>query len=252
MFDPRNAIQLIAKRIASGNSEDAIEIAEQALAQYRDDGRLYEMAGLAYFAAGRHSHAIERMEKARRKMGLSINAQLCLASCYWKTGVRHAALAIADRIKARFMHASLHRRHVAALVHWYAGNQMFESAADICLRVFQENSCDSEACLGIAWYRSLTDIAESTTTNWLEAAVRLRPDNAAFRIALGKAYAEQNEKDSAIRIFLGLSAPMIEQIECASCLASVTRYLKKYHHGDSPVVSLISQRLTSLNSRIRN
>ena len=247
MFDANNALNLIAAQLQRGNGVQAVAMAEQAISQYRNDGRLLEMAGLVYYELSQIELAISRLEAATTLKPLSAIAQIRLADCYWSVGLRESALSIALFLEQRFLENKINLSVATPLVHCIAELDQFNAASRVCLRIFEQDDLNGHACYGIAWYRALDGQDLGDSIGWLEKAVVLAPENARYRITLGHAYADVRDISAAVHTFLGFTPALITGVKCCHCLLEMIDYLECYDSSQSKVVNDMKRQLAVIN-----
>ena len=247
MFDANNALNLIAAQLKAGNGVEAAAMAEQAISQYRNDGRLLEMAGLVYYELSQVQLAISRLEAATTLKPLSTIAQIRLAECYWSVGLQESALSIGLFLEQRFLEDKINLSVATPLVHCLADLNQFDAASRVCLRIYEQDNLNGHACYGVAWYRALSgqDLGESI--GWLEKAVVLAPENARYRITLGHAYADDRDIPAAVHTFLGFTPALIAAVKCCHCLMEMIDYLELYDTSQSRVVRNMKRRVAVIN-----
>lgn len=246
MFDVSNVLQLIERSLSSGRASQALELAEQAISQYRNEGRLYELAGLAYCKLGKTEKAISKFESATVLCPLSTISQVSLAVCYWRSGLEKPAITVANFLEQRFVSGHIDLAEGTRLVHCLEELGLFFAASKVCLKVYEEGMSNGHAAYGVAWYRALSGLEIFESIGWLETAVQLEPENACYRITLGYAFADSGNTAAAVKTFLEINENLVPQITCRFCLHEICEYLSENDSSDSGIVQAMHRQLSRL------
>jgi len=213
---------------------------EEGIGQYPDDGRLWQLWGIARWLQRDFATALEALETAHGLVPLSPLAQCALADCYLCHGKTARAAAL-------FRLLAADRKCPLSLIGFIASALATLGDHRRALRLFRRlvahDASDHRAWFEIAVLMSRLDYPNDATAETLSQAFRLAPEILDYRLNLVFLRAKQGRLDSAY-----LLAARVSPADVA--LAFWLRKLHDLFHrvGDRQRCAACSQRLAELET----
>jgi len=201
---------------ASGNLEQAEELARTHLQHHQDDGRTWEWAGLIHFAMGRFPLAVSALERASAAVPLTGEGRVSLAQGYALIGKPELSCdLLALLISDEFLSAAL-LLHVARAL-----NHLDEPvlAMHACRSATRRDPELAQAYYDMGFYGSRCGVQPHHIEALARKAISLAPDSARYRIGLASHLVQQGRMGDAYTAIRNLTNQQIDAITCECCLA---------------------------------
>jgi tetratricopeptide (TPR) repeat protein len=236
--------QVAAALYQEGFYVETLELVEPELADDPDNGRLWELRGMAEYALGNSRGAVFALETATTLVPLSRSAQCVLAKGYLSIGKKELA---ADIYRFLF---SLFGLRADLLPHLAAGLGSvgeLAMALEACRRASTLDPASAPPLMGMAYYMELLKYPPSLIANVLRKAVSLEPDSFRYRFALATACLKMNKLDEAYETMRKhVDDRQLASIRCKSCLQRLENLFAAA--GDSARREACERRLREVES----
>jgi len=200
--------------LASGHFDQAAEAAERRIAVDSEDGRAWEIRGLA--AAWRREPQLARqsLETAMSLVPLRPAAAIALADLYHDIDRQ-----LAQRL---YLQAVMHPRVDSSLKLVAASGldrlDWPHLSIRICRQVIQQDADSAQACFDLSYYLGRTGAPDKMVESLARRAIELAPDRCQFRIGLAGFLAQRKRPQDAFALVRHLSSSELEMVTCQCCL----------------------------------
>lgn len=200
--------------LAAGQFDQAAGASERRLADDPEDGRAWEIQGLA--AAWRREPQLARqsLETAMSLVPLRPAAAIALADLYHEIDRQ-----LAQRL---YLQAVAHPRADASLKLVAASGldrlDWPHLAVRICRQVIQQDADSAQAYFDLSYYLGRTGAPDSMVESLARRAIELAPDRCQFRIGLAGFLAQRKRAKEAFALVQHLSTSELELVTCECCL----------------------------------
>lgn len=208
-----------------GDLENCDRLLRALLAQDPEDGRAWELQGLAWYARRAHTACRRALEAAGLLVPLSVPAQLALADVYQRCGRREEALSIVRFLAER---DDLARHHLPQLSAALGRLGQYALALDVCRAASLRDADDDEACFGMAYFMQRLGYPTECVLPLLRRALALEPERPIYRLSVGVVCARTGLLDDAYELLCGVDPRCVT---CASCLQTMARLFGQFDDG---------------------
>ncbi|MGE3804700.1 MAG: tetratricopeptide repeat protein [Gemmataceae bacterium] len=218
----KNAEELVARCLElceQRRMQEADELAQDGLAAFPEDGRLWQVQGIARWLLRDFARSQTCLEQATLLTPLFPLARCALADLYFRSGRCDPALTIYAAIAddEQFPHSMLPM--VASGLGRLGAHRL---ALKVCRRIARRNPEHHAALFGIAFYLCRLGYPVESYLGRLQQAHRLNPDMIAYRLNLAAAYFEQGHIELAHELVRNVEPAAVP---CACWLRRVQRIL---------------------------
>lgn len=179
-----------------------------------DDGRAWELRGLAHFGLGQVDKATRAFESASLLVPLGTTAQVRLAQLYLQRRRREAAAAI-------YLHLAtcetLPEEEAELVAGGLAAVGAFDDALRFCLAQLQRFGGNHKLSYSAACAMRRLGHADNEISKLFGRAHQLQPNNVSYRIALARCLLAENRRAEATRVLSGVD------LESTRCIPSLQR-----------------------------
>ncbi len=205
-----------ARRLLTDNDcPAAIEKLNQALADSPDDGRLWDLLGVALWDSGAVQDSIEALEHATILVPLSPEGQLALGLGYEVVQKRELALELLLGLAGRD-HLSPAILEQLARALGRAGE--FSTALHVCQRAASAMPESPAPLLGVAYYMTRLGASSEQLLPALFRAMHLDPHDTGVRILLARRLHDCGMSEDAAEV---LRLVDLSKYRCVRCLAAM-------------------------------
>ncbi len=224
-----------------GNLNEAIAESLATLAVDPNDGRAWELLGLAWRDLGKVYDATDAFEKAALLITIQPLSRLCLAECY-AVLKRHKLARDLYLIQAEAAVENVELLLLAAA--GLDGIDQPQLAMDLCRRAaWVEPEC-GQVAFDMCFYAMRCGCAPSVVESLAWRAVELEPDNVHFRIGLASVLVRLDQQQRAIWVLRHLESEHFRQVTCRCCLERIAELYRSA--GEVERVSNCLRRLEEL------
>jgi tetratricopeptide (TPR) repeat protein len=210
--------------LEAGEYEKALGHAEDGLYLYPDDGRLWEMHGIALGCRRKIHEAMESLETASMLVPLSVFGQMTLAACYFRTHNLDTAKCIYEYLATR---EDLPAEILAELAKGLDQVGRTELAVEVCqTMVHRESECDS-AWFAMACYMTKLDYPAETIVANARHAFDLRPSQVLYRVDLALLLAQHGRHEEAYHLLTEVDVTELLGIPCPPRLIGLIAVFQK-------------------------
>lgn len=230
--------------LKDGRYQESLELACLQLQRSPDNGKLWEIRGLAHDALGHGASAIDALENATLLVPLSAAGQCVLAKCYESAGKRalardmyHYLLSLESLPDSLWgvIAAGLGRVGDAAL------------ALEACRRAAARELDSGQPFFGMAHYMARLNYPLETIAAVLRKAVDIEPDRFPYRFALATVCRQLGRRDEAYQaIRAAVNTERLREIRCARCLRGLETILREA--GDDVLSGVCRRHLAEIKS----
>jgi tetratricopeptide (TPR) repeat protein len=197
--------------LMAGDYEEALEVAGSGLEHYPDDGRLWEMRGIALGCRRDVTGAMAALETASTLVPLSAPGQLSLAVCYVRTQNVESAKCIYEFLATR---GDFPTELVADLAWGLDRVGEPKLALEVCRTAVQRQpGCDG-ALAAMAHYMTKLDYPVEEVTAVVRRAFELRPDAAVYRVDLALLLVRCGRQEEAYQLLTAVDLAELLQVHC--------------------------------------
>jgi Flp pilus assembly protein TadD len=232
--------------LEAGDFDEALEHAGRGLELYPDDGRLWEMRGIALGCRRETDEAMRSLETASTLVPLSAVGQMALAACYLRTQNRESAKCIYEYLATM---DDLSTEILAELATGldYVGRT--ELALDVCQAlVCRVPNCDM-AWFMMAGHMTKLDRPAEQIMAAMRRAFELRPGHALYRVDLALLLARCGRRKEAYQLVTAVELPELLDVRCPPRLAGLITMFRTMN--DERRASVCQLRITQLMERRR-
>jgi tetratricopeptide (TPR) repeat protein len=211
------------ERFEAGDYREAAEIARQGIGSSPDDGRLWQLYGLAQWSLGHLLQAREALERVSCLIPLNETAQCALADCYLRLGQPESARAIYTFLAEKEVREHALLPAVAAGLGKLAE---YEMALYVCRKIVQQQPNHHQALFGIAFYLNRLGAAPENLIPPLSLALKLAPHLLTYRLNLAFVFAELHRYAEAYAL---LQTVPLEAVRCPCWLQRMSDIFARVH-----------------------
>lgn len=212
MVCPRQLICLGRTLLEQGDYEQAAKLAAAGVDAHPEDGRLWEMLGVALHRLDEHAGAVDALETATLLKPLVTGARYALAGSYDMVGRREMSVFLYRMVAEDDQTPLCLLPKVASRL---GQMEEYSAALDVCRLVVLRNPEHHEAHFGQAFYLRRLGAARECVAVPLGRAHDLAPHVALYRVFLAVLRQEQGRTEEACEL---LTAVPLEEVHCPESL----------------------------------
>lgn len=202
----------------AGRWEAARDAARRAVAMDLNDGRGWELLGLAYRELKQPMKTADAIERASLTHVIQPLASLCLAEAYGLLGRRQLARQL------YLMVAEGQRQAPETLLLVATGLDAIDQvrlALDVCQMAQAIEPCSGQAAYDRGYYAFRCGLSRPVVESCARRAVELEPDNTVFRVGLASLLMRYGDWDRASSLVADFTPLQIGEIACLCCVERV-------------------------------
>jgi tetratricopeptide (TPR) repeat protein len=204
--------------LEAGDFDEAFGLAEGGLRFYPDDGRLWEMRGIALGCRREIREAMTSLETASTLVPLTISGQMVLAACYFRTGNLESAECIYEYLATR---TDIPIKLLPDLARGLDQVGKPELALQACrVAVGRVPECDS-AWFAMAFFMTKLDYPVEQVVEVVRRAFDLSPTHVLYRVDLALLLARCGRQEEAHRLLAVVDLSELLHIHCPPRLAGL-------------------------------
>jgi tetratricopeptide (TPR) repeat protein len=210
--------------LRAGDYEEALGVAERGLEHYPEDGRLWEMRGIALGCRSELKEAMAALETASALVPLSAPGQLSLAVCYVRTQNLESAECIYQFLATKDDFPTEAVTHLA----WgldRVGKR--ELALEVCRAAVQREPDCEGALFAMAHYMTKLDYPAEEITPILRRAFELRPDELMYRVDLALLLVLCARHEEAYELLTAVDLAELLQVHCPPRLVGLIAFFRE-------------------------
>jgi len=212
MSDPTLLYQTGIEALRMGQFAEAASLSEEAVTQFPEEGRLWELLGIACCRSGQTARGLEALETASLLKPLDPAARFCLAECYAAIGKPELAVFVYQQLAESDLTPLALMPRIASRL---GQLNQFAEALDVCRSIVRRDDTRHEAHFGISYYlrrlgRPVEQVAEA-----VGRAHELAPEVSLYRIVLAGLWHEMGRTADACEILRGVP---LDTIDCPAAL----------------------------------
>ncbi|HTU92643.1 MAG TPA: hypothetical protein VMF69_21355 [Gemmataceae bacterium] len=188
-----------------------VDLARQHLQETPDDGRFWELCGMARWQLKDFAAALEALEEASVWTPLHPQTQYVLAACYVWADLPDLAVILYEHLGEIVANTGV----LAAVATRLGALGRHESALGVCRRITVLDPSHHATYFGIAYYLSCLGHPPQALIGPLAMAVDLAPHVLHYRVNLALAWSDAGVPEKAYDLLKSIS---LEAVSCPCCL----------------------------------
>lgn len=211
--------------LREGDTQAVVDLALESLTSYPNDGRLWEILGVARSWQNEHSQASAALETASLLKPLDIAARFCLAGSFAQTGRDSLAVFLFQLVGDDPETPQWLLPRVASRLGQLGAHHQ---ALQVCRRIAQADPYHHESRFGTGYYLRRTGAAVEEAAAAIEEAHRLAPEVDLYRIVLAGLWRESGRVEEACELLREL------RVHTVRCPCSLRQMMQVFQAaGDS-------------------
>lgn len=198
--------------LSGGQPGLAEDVALQALTDFPDDGRLWELLGVACYRQGEYRAALAALESASLLKPLDMGARFYLARCFAESGKRDLAVFVYRQLADDGGTPLWLLPKVASQLGQMGCDR---DALDVCRAMLRRNQACHEAHFGVGFYLRRSGALPAAVAAAFEQAHLLAPHFNLYRVMLAAVWQDMGRTEDAYELLKSVSS---ETIDCACSL----------------------------------
>jgi len=224
-----------------GDLVTAIELASAVVKVHPNEGRTWELLGLAWRDLGKPLPAADAFERASLLVTLTPLSSLCLAECYAVLQRRRLARDL-YLLQAKQLADSVDMLLLAAS--GLEGIDEPQLALDVCRKAGNLDPESGQVVYDMCFYAMRSGCSASLAESLAWRAVELEPDNVHFRIGLATLLVRLGHTHRACRVLQILELSDFRQVCCRCCLERIANLYQQA--GSAEKAELCQLRINEL------
>jgi len=224
MSDRNQRLQRILEQYRDGRLDEAIHLAQQALQESPDEGRLWELRGLIHRDRSETAAAVDALERASLLVPLQTFSRIALAEGYGKLGRRELARDLyLECLKPP-------EPEVESLLHIGAGLEAcgFPGLAMKACRLAQRSDPQHpQPYYDMGYYAARCGYPMHVVESLARRAISFDPENVHYRVGLASLLLRQDRLDDALNVIGAMTDRQIHAIRCRCCLERITELFEQ-------------------------
>lgn len=206
--------------IACGNGEyqKAFGLLHTHLQENRDDGRAWELLGVALQVVGDFEGSVSALERASLLVPLVSNARICIAMGYGKLGRTQLSRELLTALIDDVSMTADQLTDVATGLDFVDATGM---AVRACRRAIELEPESAHPYYALGYYASKCGQPAEYVVSLAHKAISLDPGCVKFRVGLASLLTKLSRSDEAYVVVKDLSDEQIDLIDCRCCIERI-------------------------------
>lgn len=225
----------------SGDLPEGLKRADAAIRADEDNGRAWEVRGLALRGLNKPLEAADALERASLLVPVCPEARIALAACYGTLRRRKLARELYLELVANT------ELTVALLLEIAAGLEAVDEpklAMEVCRRAGRRDPEAAQVHYDMGFYASRCGYPPHVLEALVRRAIELEPGNVHYRVGLASLLIRLDRTVEAQRVAQALSPQQIGEITCKCCLQRIDELFEQA--GDVERLALCRSRWQEL------
>ncbi|MEC7428260.1 MAG: tetratricopeptide repeat protein [Planctomycetota bacterium] len=206
------------KNYRAGELAAAIAWASRRLSVEPNDGRAWELLGLAYRDSGDIGAAVDAFERATMLVVLHPLSRVCLTECY---AVQKRYELARDLYLTQADEGTGDSQLLLLIAAGLEGINEPQLAMDICRRAGELDPGSGQAMYDLCFYAMRCGCTASLAESLAWKAVELDPGNVEFRIGLASILIRLDRIEKAMWVLRYLAKSQFQNVNCVCCLERI-------------------------------
>lgn len=223
------ALSDISTAYELGHMDLVIRLANKSLHRDRDDGRAWELLGLAQYNRGDWPQAVDCLERASLLVPLTANARACLARGYARLGKKDLSR---DLLLELLADESLAANAMLAVAVGLDAVDQPGLAMKACRRAATIDPDAAQTYYDMGYYAARCGYPAEVSESLARRAISLDPGCVRFRVGLASLFMQQSRRQAAWELVQHFRRNDISTINCRSCVRRLSELYEEF--GDFP------------------